>query len=274
MIIRTLIENTTSDAEYKYEHGLSLYIETEKHTLLFDTGASSLFADNAAKMGIDLCKVDLAVISHGHHDHGGGLKTFLSLNSHAKIYIHEKAFEKHYGNRPNGVMEDIGLDSSLLPSQRFIFTCDSLVIDDELEIFSEVQPEKLNPSGNSDLYMAEDSKTSNDDFKHEQNLIITENGKTFLIAGCAHKGIVNIIDRFYMIKNRAPDCVIGGFHLYNPSFKKSEDPSVTNAIGKYLISTGALCYTCHCTGLESYERLKQTMGDNIRYLSTGDKITI
>lgn len=274
MIIRALVENTTSDLEYKYEHGLSLYIETEKHTLLFDTGASRLFADNAVKMGIDLGKVDLAVISHGHHDHGGGLRSFLDLNSDARIYLHEKAFDKHYGNRPNGVVEDIGLDTALLPNPRFVFTRDRLAIDDELEVFSEVQPEKLNPSGNKDLYMAEGGKTINDDFSHEQNLIITENGKAVLIAGCAHKGIVNIIDRFYMITGRMPDCVIGGFHLYNPSFKRSEDPSVTNAIGEYLISTGALCYTCHCTGVESYELLKQTMGDYIRYLSTGDKITI
>jgi 7,8-dihydropterin-6-yl-methyl-4-(beta-D-ribofuranosyl)aminobenzene 5'-phosphate synthase len=273
MIIRALIENTTSDAGYKYEHGLSLYIETEKHTLLFDTGASSLFADNAVKMGVDLSKVDIAVISHGHHDHGGGLKTFLDLNSSAKIYIHKKAFDKHYGNRPTGVMEDIGLDAAL-QSRRFVFTGDNITIDDELELFADVQPERFNPSGNKELYMRDGDKTVNDDFKHEQNLIISENSKTVLIAGCAHKGIVNIVNRFFEKRGRMPEYIVGGFHLTNPSFKKSEDPSVTDAIANYLISTKSRCFTGHCTGAESYERLKSVMGDKIAYLSTGMKITI
>ncbi|NLA86307.1 MAG: MBL fold metallo-hydrolase [Clostridiales bacterium] len=274
MIIKALVENTASDADYSCEHGLSLYIETEKHKLLFDMGASGLLADNAAKMGVNLGKVDLAVISHGHHDHGGGLRTFLDLNAHAKIYMHSTAFEKHYGKRPAGVMEDIGLDTALLPNRRFVFTGDNLVIDDELMLFSEVMPEKHNPSGNRDLYMADGGKIIHDDFRHEQNLMIDENGKTVLVAGCAHKGIVNIINRLNMLIGRMPDYVIGGFHLYSPSFKKSEDPSVTDAIGEYLLNTGAMFYTCHCTGLESHERLKRTMSDKLAYLSAGQQIAI
>ncbi len=274
MIIRALIENTTSDAKYKYEHGLCLYIETEKHTLLFDTGASSLFADNAVKMGIDLGKVDIAVISHGHHDHGGGLKTFLDINTQSKIYIHENAFDKHYGNRPNGKLENIGLDEALHRNNRFVFTGDKNVIDDELELFADVRPERLNPSGNKELYMCDGDKTINDDFRHEQNMIISESGNTVLIAGCAHKGIVNIVNRFFELRGRMPDYIVGGFHLTNPSFKKNEDPSVTDAIANYLISTKSMCFTGHCTGIESYERLKSVMGDKISYLSTGMKITI
>jgi len=274
LLIRALIENTSTTGDYKCEHGLSLYIETKKHRILFDTGASGLFAENASVMGIDLSKVDIAIISHGHHDHGGGLKTFLELNSQAKVYIHGKAFEKHYGSRPSGVMEDIGLDEGLLPNERFILTGDRHVIDEELELFSDVRAERFNPSGNADLYMESGGKTSNDDFRHEQNLIISENGKTILIAGCAHKGIVNIVGRFGEKMGCIPNCIIGGFHLFNPSFKKSEDTSVTDAIGKYLLNTNSMCFTCHCTGIESYERLKSIMGDRVKYISTGEKITI
>ncbi|HZK27666.1 MAG TPA: hypothetical protein VFD00_09050 [Thermoclostridium sp.] len=39
-------------------------------------------------------------------------------------------------------------------------------------------------------------------------------------------------------------------------------------------NTKAMCYTCHCTGLEPYKRLKANMVDNIDYLSTGSKIEI
>lgn len=110
MIIKTLVENTSISEKLGGEHGLSLYIETKKHKLLFDTGASALFAENARKMKVDLSEVDLAVISHGHYDHGGGLKAFVNINSKAKIYLNQKSFEKYYSNRSNGEKVYIGLD--------------------------------------------------------------------------------------------------------------------------------------------------------------------
>ena len=102
MIIKTLVENTSKTGELKSEHGLSLYIETKKHKLLFDTGSSELYSVNAAKMGVDLAKVDIAVISHGHYDHGGGLETFLKINKKAKIYMHRNSLGKYYSNSSSG----------------------------------------------------------------------------------------------------------------------------------------------------------------------------
>ena len=112
-----------------------------------------------------------------------------------------------------------------------------------------------------------------DTFAHEQNLIIEEDGKTLLVTGCAHNGIINILELFQKIKGRMPDYVIGGFHLSSRS-GGNEDSDMIDRIGKYLMATKAKFYTCHCTGIEAYERLKSVMGDNIDYLSTGSEITI
>ncbi len=272
MIIKTLIENTAISEDFRSEHGLSLYIETKAHKLLFDTGASGLFAENALKMNIDLSEVDMVVLSHGHYDHGGGLHTFLNLNKKAKVYLNRRAFDKHYANRPNGKKEYIGLDESLMPSDRFIFTGDHLVIDEELELFSNVRGARLLPSGNRDLFMGSIQSMVPDDFSHEQNLIIKEDENRILVAGCAHKGIVNILEHMRQLKGRFPTYVIGGFHLSNPAAKVDEDPAVVSQVGAYLINTNAKFYTCHCTGLKSYSDLKSMMKENVDYLSTGSQM--
>ncbi|MDP3386201.1 MAG: MBL fold metallo-hydrolase [Eubacteriales bacterium] len=274
MIIKTLVENTTLQENLEVEHGLSLYIETKKHKILFDTGESGIFAQNAIKMDVDLSAVDMVVISHGHYDHGGGLKTFLSLNSKAKIYVNKKTFDKHYAIRPNGVKTYIGLDEGLLGNDRFIFAGNSMVVDDEIELFSGVKAQRLNPSGNQDLLMMNGDEFIPDDFHHEQNMIINEDDKTILVAGCAHNGIVNIMDHYHYLKNSFPNHVVGGFHLYNRSRNTNENPMLVDEIGESLLKTGSQYYTGHCTGMESFSRLKKIMGNKIDYLATGSQIII
>lgn len=274
MMIKTLVDNISTSDDLGCEHGLSLYIETQHHKLLFDTGASALFAENAIKMHIDLSKIDLAFISHGHYDHGGGLKSFLDMNTNAKIYLNKRAFGDYYSKRPNGEKKFVGLDKKLLPNDRFIFVEGQVVIDDELEIFSGIKGARLKPSGNKDLFMKEGESFKLDVFSHEQNLIINEKGNTVMVAGCAHNGIVNMLEHFRVYKNIQPSHVIGGFHLYNRSEDKYENPSVIAEIGVYLLSTGAMFYTCHCTGVKAYEQLKLIMGEHVDYLSTGSQIII
>ncbi len=274
MIITTLVENISENPDLGAEHGLSLYIETKRHKILFDTGASQLFAENADKMGVDLAAVDIVILSHGHYDHGGGLKTFLALNQTAKIYMNMNAFQNHYSQSIFSQQKYIGLDQGLFPNSRFVFVEDGLIIDEELELFSRINGNRFSPSGNQDLYMEYDGELQQDNFSHEQNLIIRENGKTLLVAGCAHKGIVNIVDQFFRDKKRMPDVVIGGFHLYNGAAKRDEESSIVAGIGQALSETEVQYYTGHCTGIKSCEHLKEILGDKLGYISTGSQISL
>ena len=87
MKLITLVENTCGNNGCIAEHGLSIYIETDKHKLLLDTGQSDAAVKNAETLGIDLSKVDTVILSHGHYDHSGGILPFSKLNKTARIIM-------------------------------------------------------------------------------------------------------------------------------------------------------------------------------------------
>lgn len=274
MVIKVLMDNEAASDEFRSEHGLSLYIETGSRRILFDTGESGAFELNAEKLGVDVADVDYLVLSHGHYDHGGGIKRFFELNSKAKAFVNRRAFEEHWTVKPDGTRKYIGLDRSLLDTGRIVLVEDYHVVDDGIELFSGIKGDRLTPSGNQDLYMIHSGELVHDDFAHEQNMLVTEDGKGILFAGCAHRGIVNIIEEIAVEGNILLEAVIGGFHLYNKSRGTSEDAETVEAVGRYLKESGPRYYTCHCTGLEAFGRLKETMDGRLDYLAAGSTIEI
>lgn len=273
MRINVLVENTTIKENIICEHGLSLHIELMGQNILIDMGASDAFITNAKTMGVDLSKIDLAIVTHGHSDHGGGLPSFLNLNKTAKVYVNSNAFGEYYVKTPNG-FKSIGINHELSENSQIILSNEKNKLNENITLFTTGVVTELIPQGNITLYKKVDAEYTHDDFLHEQNILITESGKTTLICGCAHKGITNILMCLKSAFNITPDVVIGGFHLHNPGANTDEDPENVNAIAEYLLSTNALFYTCHCTGEVSYNLLKELMKDKIHYLSCGETINI
>lgn len=274
MKIVALIENISEKENLLCEHGLSLYIETKDRRMLFDTGASGNFVKNACELGVDIESVDTVIISHGHNDHGGGLAAFLAANDKAQVYLHKDALCGYYAERPSGQSHYIGLDREVVKGGRFVFTKDGFALDSSITLFSNVKKEKLYPSANKSLFKDVGGQMQHDDFSHEQSCLIEEDGKRVLLAGCAHNGMANIIDKIYAEKGCMPTHVIGGMHLYNPSLKESEDPLKIKDLAEFLLQSGAMYYTGHCTGEQPYSMLKSLMKDKIEYLSTGNMLII
>ena len=263
MDVFTLLENTKLREELTAEHGLSLYLEACGKRILFDCGQSGAFAENARKMGVDLSTVDFMVLSHGHYDHGGGLRTFLRCNDHAPVYVNSHVFEPHY----HGPEKYIGLDPALQKSDRFRYVEDEVNLGDGICLIpgkALPQPFGFDPYG---LSVEEHGVLRPDDFVHEQYLELTENGQKILLSGCSHRGILNIVDFF------KPDILIGGFH-----FKKldpdGDGADVLERSAEILMDYPTRYFTCHCTGVAQYEFLKARMGEKLSYLAAGSHISL
>lgn len=201
--ITALVENTSADPRLGAEHGLSLYIETGAHHILFDMGQTALYAANARALGVDLAGVDLAVLSHGHYDHGGGLAHFLAANPGAPVYLSRYAFEPHY----HGSTKNIGLEPALAQNLRLRFTGETTPLGDGLTLYACNARPRRHDLGSFGLTTVRDGAFVAEDFRHEQYLLIEQAGKRVLISGCFHKGILDLVEWF------RPDVLVGGFHF-------------------------------------------------------------
>ena len=272
MKVTSLVENTSRKG-LPVEHGVSLYIRLDDgRQVLFDMGQRRLFADNAEKLGIDLTAVDLAVVSHGHYDHGGGLRVFLELNDKAPTYINRYAFEPHYSLRENG-LKYIGIDPELKTHDRLVYCGDETHISHDIILFSGINGDCLLPVGNRLLFGPD--KTANDDFRHEQSLIIKEGSKTVLFAGCAHGGIENIIQRGMHVAGCPFTHVFAGMHLVKSGLTERDEAMFIRSLAERLSAhTGCRYFTMHCTGTAQYEILKKEMGDAVSYMGCGNIVEI
>lgn len=255
MKLWALMENTALEG-FAAEHGLSLYIEALGRRILFDMGQSGAFADNAEKLGIDLSKVDLAVISHGHYDHGGGLERFLQCNQAAPVYLSRHAFEPHF----NAAGKDIGLDPALAGHPRLRFVEERAELAPGLTLVCCKKETPLLPIEAYGLTCGD----APEDFRHELYLQIKEPEQIALISGCSHRGIVNIAQRF------RPDVLVGGFHF------KSVDPDdskLLEAAGR-LMGYGTVYYTGHCTGQAQFAAMKAVMGERLHHFHSGSILNL
>lgn len=271
MKIITLVENRKSNEELICKHGLSIYIEVGFKKILFDLGPDDSFYLNAKKLGIKVKDIDYLVISHGHSDHGGGLKKFLEVNRKAKIILSKDAF-LNYSARLMGVFYiNIGIDRVEV-DDRFVFVDEFFTITEGIEVFhSKKRENKLR--GNKRLYKKLEGKRIRDDFSHEISLSINNRDKNYLFSACSHSGIINIIDTFKEYYGKDIDVLFAGMHLFDPVNKRVEsDKFIKDLSQKLLDEKMEMYYTFHCTGEKAFFKMKEILGEKLGRLKTGDLI--
>ncbi len=277
MKITNLIENTEGRPGCAYKHGLSFYVETEKHKLLLDLGPSEETIRNAEVLGIDLSAVDTVVLSHGHYDHSGGIIPFTRVNDKALIYMQDSAVEDYYaddGEMAAPRFRYIGIDKTIasLPQVRFLHG--DKVIDEELEVFVIHNRSHELPWTNKRLLVRSANGYQRDDFMHEHFLVIRSKGMSVLMSGCAHNGILSILDAYKDKYGKVPDLVVSGFHLMKKTEYNTGEIGEIRAIAKELTNYPTRFVTCHCTGTAAFDVMKEIMGDSLDYVHSGETVDI
>ncbi len=252
----TVLTENIAGGHFMAEHGLSYFIEYEKQKILFDTGHSDVFLKNAEKLGINICQeIETIVLSHGHWDHGDGLK-YLEKKT---LLSHPAAFIKRY--RKND-MSTIGLTLSknqlekkfsLITSDKPYKISDNIIFLGEIPRLNDFEAQTtdfINEKGEPD-FVWDDSA-----------LAVIQYNELIIITGCSHAGICNITEyakRVCGINN--VKAIIGGFHLkYNNLQTKKTIQYLKTQNVKNI-------YPSHCTELEALSALYHEFG--IQQVKTG-----
>ncbi len=255
-----LSDNRSSDSSLSTEHGLSILLETERHKILIDTGASDLFIRNAGQLGIDLSDVDYVFISHGHSDHAGGLRYFMEHNQKAKVIVSPDAmggkFFSKRGNLHNITTEWPEIDDD----DRLILLDQTCEIAEGLHAIAHIPQLYPMPKGNQHLYVQNaDGDYIHDDFRHE--LALYADG--LLFTGCAHSGLENILSACPWPVHS----VVGGFHLLDGMEPDAEIQALAQRLKERYTETRF--YTSHCTGDHVFEVMKDLMGEQLHSFKCG-----
>jgi len=249
-----LSDNRTQNPTLLTEHGLSILLETDKHRILLDTGASDVFIRNAETLGIELSTVDYVFISHGHSDHAGGLKHLMKINNQAKIIVSPDALKGGFFSKRR-YLHSITTEWPEIPQERLLKVNHSGSIGDDIFILAHIPQIHPMPEGNQHLFV-QTSKDDyiNDDFRHE--LALYTDG--LLFTGCAHSGLENILAACpYPVK-----AVLGGFHLLDDHESEEELTALAQRLKASYPDTQF--YTSHCTGDKVFAILKGIMGDHLQ----------
>lgn len=215
MNILCLSENHVKEP-FQSEHGLSLLLTWEGHSLLFDMGASSLFLENAARLAQTWPGGSGCALAR-HYDHGrrpAGVPR--RHNAHAPVYVRPRPSARAGRCGPRERWRQIGPGRVAARGPRLRLLTDNAQILPGALLFADEGREAPLPRANGVLFREEGGGWAPDPFCDEQNLLLRAEGKAVLVTGCAHRGIVNIVRRAQELAGGRIDAVVGGFHLSNP----------------------------------------------------------
>jgi 7,8-dihydropterin-6-yl-methyl-4-(beta-D-ribofuranosyl)aminobenzene 5'-phosphate synthase len=238
MKIYILVEDTAKEG-FEPEHGLSVYFEKDNNKFIFDLGQSNKFLKNALRLGINLNEADYLIFSHGHYDHTGGLKYF-KVSNKIKIIAHPHClYPKYDGNRYIGFPKYKNDWIILLKEEK-------TKLSKNVYFLGQIPGQRRSHLGE----YVKDGIRCKDFLLDDSALAITEKDKLIIIAGCAHSGIVNIVNYARKVFKAKEIIVIGGFHMLEYSDKEIDD-----TIRELKNLNVVRIFPGHCTGKKAIKKM-------------------
>lgn len=272
--LAVLSENTVGNSSGLVgEWGLSIYIEVNGMKILFDTGESGGLLNNAAAMGIDLKAVEALVLSHGHYDHTGGMRSFLHFRGKLPVYAHPGLFTSHCSTPEKPRYIGVPYRKELLESlgAEFIYVKESLEITPGVFISGEVPRKTVFENPDETLFCRENGRTiMPDPFYDDMSLCCVTPGGLFIVLGCAHAGLINIVEHAREVTGESRVYgIIGGTHL-GPAPVEQQEATISYLKELDLQFLGAN----HCTGLAVISRLANIFGARFKFCPAGSIFTL
>lgn len=246
--ITILIDNESHGKNLQSEFGLSFLIEDEDKSFIFDTGQTGKFLENAKELGIDLHKIKDIVLSHSHYDHTGGLRSFVDeISNDFTLHIHEKFFEEKHritkllrefigNNFDRKYIEDNNIKVNYIKNDTYKIS-KNITIHTNFKEYNDF--EKPTPYYYRKIY----DNYILDHMEDELVLEIDTDKGVYILCGCSHIGIANIIENIKRRTNKKIYGLIGGLHL-----RKASDERLNAVINYFKENNIEHFATCHCTG--------------------------
>ncbi|MDA8335397.1 MAG: MBL fold metallo-hydrolase [Peptococcaceae bacterium] len=271
--ITVLVENTVGVAAGLIgEFGQCLLIETEGGKILFDTGGRGWLVNNALALGIDLKTVDALVMSHGHFDHSGGMQAFLRLRGRLPVYAHPDFFAPRFNAAGKNPYIGVPFCREELVSSGadFVFTQEPAEIRPGVWVSGEVPRKTDFEPGDSRLYTLRGEERMADPFRDDMSIYCVTPLGLLVVVGCAHAGLVNIIEHGREVTGLAKVYgVLGGTHLgmVPPAQQENTIAYLRNLSPQFIAAN-------HCTGLAMIVRLASLFGPVFRFAPAGAGFTL
>lgn len=251
--------NTFIDMYYLGEPAVSYYIEDGNDKILFDVGYSDAFLKNAKLMNIDIDDVNKVVISHGHDDHTRGLKFFFEKERNVELISHPECF--YYKVDSEGLYigspfskDELSRLCKVNLSKEPVQVSDNIIYLGEIPQLNDF--EERYAIGKSII----DGEKIDDEVNDDSALVYKNENGLFIVTGCSHSGICNIIEYAKKVCNDDRILgVIGGFHLFEI------DDRLKNTIKYFKDNNIKHLYPCHCVSLKA----KMEMGKELDIQEVG-----
>jgi 7,8-dihydropterin-6-yl-methyl-4-(beta-D-ribofuranosyl)aminobenzene 5'-phosphate synthase len=275
--ITVLCENTVGHRIGTGEHGYSAFIETPRGNYLFDTGNGHSIVANSLAFDKDLRSIKKIFLSHGHYDHTGGLPDVLTMKKNVDVHGHPHIFSDRVSvvrEKDKETRRFVGIPYKKsyleLLGARFLFNSDFVEVDSGMFLTGEVPRQTDFEKPDPRLFTEKDGMISPDTFADDQSLIFDTEKGLVLVLGCAHSGMINIIDHVInkMRKERF-HAILGGTHL---DFLTPEQ--LEASIGSLKRMEVEKIGVSHCTGMKAASRLYQEFGERFFHGSVGSVLEV